>query len=122
MTDLRRFAAVIRKLLKSLVRRFVAAVLRRFAAVPKIPMISRCGGSAAVVPRNPLLPPCAFRGADGARRERKTGSKGSARARIANARAGDFPQYDGPYCLAGGKGAFALGSLRTPNRPTGFRL
>lgn len=57
MTDLRRFAAVVRNPLILLVRRFSAAVLRRFAAVPKTSTKSTCGGSAAVVPRNPLLPP-----------------------------------------------------------------
>jgi hypothetical protein len=53
---LRRSAAVPRNLLNLLVRRFFAAVLRWFAAVPKNSIISMCGGPAAVGVRNPHTP------------------------------------------------------------------
>jgi hypothetical protein len=53
---LRRSAAVPRKLLNLLTRRFVAAVLRRFAGVPKTSIRSMCGGSAAVSALNPHTP------------------------------------------------------------------
>jgi hypothetical protein len=59
---LRRSAAVPRKLLNLLVRRFSAAVLRRFAAVPKTSIKSMCGGSAAVCAAKPPYP-YALRGA-----------------------------------------------------------
>jgi hypothetical protein len=58
---LRRFAAVPRKPLSLLERRFAAALLRRFAAVPKKPIKTMCGGSAAVGCVDPPYPLCASR-------------------------------------------------------------
>jgi len=59
-TGLRRFAAVVRNLLISLVRRFFAALLRWFAAPTRTRDFSVCGGSAALVSVPPLiLPLCA---------------------------------------------------------------
>lgn len=72
---LRRFAAVVRKPLNLLLRRFAAAVLRRFAAVPKSPMKSICGGSAAVCVAKPPYPLCAPRRHAGAHRGRSRGRR-----------------------------------------------
>jgi hypothetical protein len=52
----RRFAAVVDKPLKMLMRRFAAVVLRRFGAVPKKPTKTMCGGSAAVAVLFPHTP------------------------------------------------------------------
>jgi hypothetical protein len=57
---LRRFAAVVRKRLIFLARRFFAAILRRFAAVPKKSTKSMCGGwwSGTPIPPMRFAAPC----------------------------------------------------------------
>jgi hypothetical protein len=57
---LRRFAAVIRNRLKSLVRRLFATLLRRFAVLVRFAQFYWCGGCAADAVVKPSIPPYAF--------------------------------------------------------------
>ena len=69
----RRFAVVVRKLLKLLLQWLMRWFVRWFAVVPKRSVRSMCGGSAVDARYKPPYPLYALRGACGARRGRIKG-------------------------------------------------